>query len=561
MFVGSLAITPRSSALNRDIARGTRTASVSHVPVPTQERSTPSDVEEASEYVEDPIFVSHRPSSGNVAVASRLVIGTAVLATVAVVAWHAPMASSSTSEAASDQQLWFNPNPGHYDAQGNFVADTWDHFVMPNCDSGFIPAKYVSRTVTDDETGETTEKKTYVPRHQSPAQKACAWQKQVAYEFHEQQIRDHWSFVKNREEVTDVHRWQTNHSCSAQLVNTDFKADGHIEWNVEVGKPSGAHCQKACTESERGCDGFSWIAPWGCYLKQLNGTTDFKTIRKAGVYSGYPCQKDDWEYPWIEQESEKFTLPDPNPPRAAKNTSMLCLELVVPFSAEMDLVVMQYSQNISIFQCEKYAVYSSQLLQIADGLVTRRIDSSQMAEAAGQWGTALNTEIFMAFWRSVINDGEYLGANWIVKVDPDTVWFPDRLRPILRNQEQDEEALHGKGIYLNNCHAGLHGPIEIFSQNSIHTLASSSSQCYESMKDWGDAQWGEDMWVDQCFLQVGHAKRVYVDVLLAEDHCNKWPGWTSCTANKIAFHPFKDVQAYRNCAAHGEPTPEVMVKK
>ena len=77
-------------------------------------------------------------------------------------------------------------------------------------------------------------------------------------------------------------------------------------------------------------------------------------------------------------------------------------------------------------------------------------------------GTALNTEIFFKVWDRVFQDKRYLFHEYVVKVDPDTVFLVDRLRVALAFHH-DEEG----GVYFNNCKFGLHGPIEVFSQKAV----------------------------------------------------------------------------------------------
>ncbi|CAE7392980.1 unnamed protein product, partial [Symbiodinium natans] len=86
---------------------------------------------------------------------------------------------------------------------------------------------------------------------------------------------------------------------------------------------------------------------------------------------------------------------------------------------------------VGIFQCDSWALYSSQALELAPGVVSRVIHSNMMCEMGGQFITALNLGIFLALYRQILQDGDFLGAEWLVKVDPDTVWAPARLQHYL----------------------------------------------------------------------------------------------------------------------------------
>lgn len=523
-------------------------------------------------------------------------------------------------------QLWAPPE-WHKDAEGNDVKDTWDHYQMPNCDSGpppnakkkvivgpkialrkmkeklklpklkieavrkmkdvldltdpqpqlfatdtlrlrrlrhevdegdepdALPPKLAA--VRDLKDGRVHIK--YVPVKRTRAQQICAEHIAIASADHAQMIKAHAAFEAHRKAIRGLHYWQGTHRCGIQFYNTDFPAK--ITWRDDRGHESPAHCQQACTWNHD-CEGFSW-SKWGCFLKKTpklpenekrKNSTRFIHKFVAGVYSGHPCNQKESPYPWINDPFQKHNLPKPKAYHPAKNASMFCTMLILPYSYEVDLTIMQHQNYYSIFMCEHWQIYSSQPMQLAPRLTTRLVNTSQVAEAAGQWGTALNTEAFVAYWRALILDGDYLKAKWLIKVDPDTVWFPHRLVPLLMETEQ-HHSLEAPGIYLNNCPQGLHGPIEILSQTAFSTLAEVSPKCFWSMNNWGNWQWGEDMWLDQCFLTVGHAKRIYVPKMLAEDHCNNWPGWRSCEAEDIvAFHPFKNAEQYIQCTGKSVTT-------
>jgi len=458
---------------------------------------------------------------------------------------------------SSELQLW-KPPLWHKDWQGNDVKDSWDHFTMPTCDSGPEPGTMIKESAAEKMGAGGKHRKLrasnttghWVLAKRTPAQKECAEHKRVANEYHERLISEHWAFVKRRDQIRELHIWQGQHRCKAQLVNTDF--DSRISWQDPNGRESPAHCQRVCTWNP-GCDGFAWSS-WGCFLKRH----DLVKKPQAGVYAGFPCKAEEQPYSWPHQEVEKHTMPQPKALQVAAATSMYCTMVILPYSYEIDLALMQYQNYYSIFQCDLWGVYSSQRLDLAPGLVTRIMNTSQVAEKGGQWGTALNTEPFLAFWKAVIQDGDYLKARWFIKVDPDTVWFPARLIPILQQQEA-QNLTQEPGVYLNNCPQGLHGPIEVLSQAALSTFAKIAIHCYWSMNDWGNWQWGEDMWLDQCFMNIGHVKRVFVQNLLVEENCAKWPGWQSCPSQGIvAYHPFKQAPAYIACTATGITTSTTM---
>eukprot|EP00930_Biecheleria_cincta_P020921 TRINITY_DN15617_c0_g1_i1.p1 TRINITY_DN15617_c0_g1~~TRINITY_DN15617_c0_g1_i1.p1 ORF type:complete len:464 (-),score=47.00 TRINITY_DN15617_c0_g1_i1:322-1713(-) len=358
-----------------------------------------------------------------------------------------------------------------------------------------------------------------------------------------------WSSYKIQ--IVDVLRFQGEHACGPQFANIAFKSN--ISWKDPSGVQSGAHCQRTCTWSE-GCDGFTWSWGRGCNLMKFSNDSlaEFPASHEKGSYSGYACHQVASSYEWIYDEVEKHTLPIPEQGQPVPSASMLCLMVVRPYTYEIDLAIMQHQQGLGVFQCNYHRIYSNQLMQLADGLWTTKFNSTLYADIGGQWKTALNTDIFMALWRAVLTDADFLHASWIVKVDPDTVWFPNRLSPLVVEQEENNNT-NGAGAYFQNCWEGMHGPIEVFSQNALRALALHSKQCYWEMNSWGNWQWGEDMWTDLCLKNTAFSHRIYKPKLLAEDHCNdKWEGWSltpnACLSqDTIAFHPFKDAWHYNQC--------------
>jgi len=228
--------------------------------------------------------------------------------------------------------------------------------------------------------------------------------------------------------------------------------------------------------------------------------------------------------------------------------SLFCYALMLPRSYEQTLLVRQLHDSVSIFACEEYAVYSNEALQLAPGVLTGVVESNLTCKRGGEFKTALNTPIFLAVWRKLCDDGRYLLHDWTVKVDPDTVFFPQRLRHRLQSYIDVPE-----GVYFNNCQFGLHGPLEVFSRNAARVWSAGMKRCESHFARLckGPCQWGEDMFIDQCLSRVLHVRRLHDGKLLQEDHCNPPVGWQTCKAKQVvAFHPFKQLPMYLKCIKH-----------
>ncbi|CAJ1459958.1 unnamed protein product, partial [Effrenium voratum] len=130
--------------------------------------------------------------------------------------------------------------------------------------------------------------------------------------------------------------------------------------------------------------------------------------------------------------------------------SVLCFAVMRPDSYEQGLIAWQYQQKANIFACDEWAVYSSREVEVVEGkLQTAVVNSDLKCDVGGEFGTALNTEIFFKVWDKVFEDKRYLFHEYVVKVDPDTVFLVDRLRVAVA-QYPDQEG----GLYFNNCKFG-----------------------------------------------------------------------------------------------------------
>jgi hypothetical protein len=225
--------------------------------------------------------------------------------------------------------------------------------------------------------------------------------------------------------------------------------------------------------------------------------------------------------------------------------SLFCYALMLPRSYEQTLLVRQLHDSVSIFACEEFAVYSNEAIQLAPRVRTGIVQSNLTCKKGGEFNTALNTPIFLAVWRKLLADARYLLHNWTVKADPDTVFFPQRLRHRLQPHTDVPE-----GVYFNNCQFGLHGPLEVFSRNAVRAWDNGMKLCESHFRRLchGPCKWGEDMFIDQCLSKVLHVRRLPDGKLLQEDHCKPPRGWHSCRAKKVvAFHPFKQLPMYLKC--------------
>jgi len=150
---------------------------------------------------------------------------------------------------------------------------------------------------------------------------------------------------------------------------------------------------------------------------------------------------------------------------------------------------------------------------------------------------------FMQAWDKVIKEGRFRRHDWVVKVDPDAVFFPERLRYRLR---EDELSPVGN-FYILNCDMWgkrMFGALEVYSRGAIEAYAMANQVC-KQLKWKG---WGEDYYMQQCMeaLNVSHAE----DYKLLSDfggHCTHTPPAGCAQGGQAAFHPMKTPGPFAAC--------------
>jgi len=275
-----------------------------------------------------------------------------------------------------------------------------------------------------------------------------------------------------------------------------------------------------------------------------------KCLDVAGgkMQSGTKVQLYDCHESW---GAQLFTVAQPAPP-AGGGPSLFCTSLSLPTGYEVDLLSQQLAKGVGIFACDAWAVVSNQSVVLRSGpgqpLSTVVMGGSLSVEFGGRWHTALNTEVFIRYWDKILADARSGSHDWTVKVDPDAVFFPERLREVLRQQYPPAGAAAAP-VYLNNCYLGMHGPIEALSRQALASYKAGKDRC-RSGAPFAHKQ--EDFYFRECWNLLGIAKVDVFNILLESDYaCNERSstrdGRHPCFSHQVSFHPFKSAAAYFEC--------------
>mmetsp|Transcript_10574 Transcript_10574/g.23310 ORF Transcript_10574/g.23310 Transcript_10574/m.23310 type:complete len:432 (+) Transcript_10574:61-1356(+) len=300
-------------------------------------------------------------------------------------------------------------------------------------------------------------------------------------------------------------------------------AEHHMEYEgdafaflTHVDDPS--ECCTECQENPK-CRVWTWSVDKGCTLKHVEPGRKYVPKKPTwGVSSGLP-------FDWV------------------RYNSLYCFALLQPAGYEHALMKLQMEKRWSLFGCEEYELISNESFRLASGIRTTAIAGTLQCDSGGEFGTALNNDIFKLVWEKVISNGRYAYNDWTVKVDADTAFFPQRLKVAIAFHP---DTYHG--IYLNNCKFGLHGPLEVLSRQAVTIWGKGYDQCKQHFDEVcsGPCLWGEDMFLDQCLQKVLNVHRSNDWNLLSEPHCDS-QDWDQCDNHKVAFHPFKTAEKYAKC--------------
>jgi len=246
--------------------------------------------------------------------------------------------------------------------------------------------------------------------------------------------------------------------------------------------------------------------------------------------------------------AQVFTVQPVNRVPEAK-PSLFCTAMMMPAGYEQQMLTAQSAKNVGIFACDDTAILSNVSITIPGirPVTTQLVPGSLQVPYGGKWHSALNTDVFIRFWDVVIQDPRSTTFSWTVKVDPDCVFFPDRLRDVLIHEYPP---LGETGpAFLNNCYLGMHGPIEVLSKQAVALYKQGKLTC-RTGAPYTHKQ--EDFYFRECWALLGIAKVDVFNILFESNYaCNERPttrdGRHPCFSRQVSFHPFKSTEAWFEC--------------
>jgi len=234
--------------------------------------------------------------------------------------------------------------------------------------------------------------------------------------------------------------------------------------------------------------------------------------------------------------------------------SLYCFSVLQPFGYEPGLMKAQIPTGHGIWACDHFSAFSVKEIVIGEVAGYGEVKTHTFVPAEvgrSKDYTAANAELFMHVWDAVGKLGLWKKADWTVKVDPDAVLLPTRLRKHL-------DAFAGQNGYVVNCAKPfmpegpmMFGALETFAHSALEAYFEKAGDCAGSLP-WHI--WGEDLYMGKCLEKIG-VKRLNDFSIYSDGVCR---GVDCADPEAAAFHPMKDVGSWMNCLAQtSHPHPKL----
>jgi len=154
----------------------------------------------------------------------------------------------------------------------------------------------------------------------------------------------------------------------------------------------------------------------------------------------------------------------------------------------------------------------------------------------GSWD---NAKIFLRAWKAVMADGRFRKHDWVIKLDADTVFYPDRLKQHVEGMESTDL------LFLQNYLDGypVVGAIEVASNAAILAFEQRIDEC--ERVTYG----AEDDWFVKCMRVLGAWMQKDEELLQHNQH----PRGNMCRNKRfVAMHPYKSQEDYGKCLDYAD---------
>jgi hypothetical protein len=325
-------------------------------------------------------------------------------------------------------------------------------------------------------------------------------------------------------EVSDFLDTYNSSYCGAKEEKKELMDKIHKAYAQKPYLPEAVSCSWAdedCSQTKC-CNNFH--CKWD--FSECGGYTCYK---KDATYAAchYAAAPAGWDGYKLGGQRPLQEIPKAQTPWLLQGTSLFCFSAVmwrkpatkVFYDSEAKLVNNWKNKGLGIMQCDE-----SMILDGEDA-------------PPSSWGSVSNIDAFIHTWEKVRQDGRYKKHDWVVKVDPDAVFFPDRLKMHLDQLRTPK----GAKVYLKNVDFRFQfmGALEILTTQAADAYFENANLCSQKQGHEG----GEDFYMKTCLDGIGVAHqtdyKLLHDKYAAQNGCND--GWA------VAFHFYKAVGAWNKC--------------
>ena len=158
-----------------------------------------------------------------------------------------------------------------------------------------------------------------------------------------------------------------------------------------------------------------------------------------------------------------------------------------------------------------------------------------------------NTPIFLAAWRSLFDKGTLFNHEWIVKVDADTVFLPERLKDWLPVATPDP-------MRVANCQVPIaaNTPDASLTFGALEVINVAAARAYQLALDECEAtvplDHGEDHFLHECasedwevFSDAAESRGMVMDPACTTSF------EAGCEFDSVSFHPYQDLTEFELC--------------
>ncbi|CAK0897073.1 unnamed protein product [Prorocentrum cordatum] len=239
--------------------------------------------------------------------------------------------------------------------------------------------------------------------------------------------------------------------------------------------------------------------------------------------------------------------------------TLFCFCLMWLGGEEHALLAEQLRRGVGVFGCDDFGVYTGGSKSLTLGLTpsgsvvaTLAVPDLPLPHAKDHHGEGglttrswLNVPTWVRLWTEVGADRRAAARAWTVKVDPDAVVLPGRLRAHLAVFDASR-LLYVRSADCFGEELHVLGALEVLSSTALEVYTAGIQLCYHELP-WSG--WSEDYFTEHCLLRLG-VDSVEDLFLVSDKSCHH--AVHSCIDQRwAAYHPLTSTWDQNVCVAQG----------